>query len=127
MLLVYMLPSGEFLWSLFKKLEKAEILVKTTICFHNFLCQTNNTGYCPTGFVDYSGKKGELKEGEWWSLVAKSQSRMLIFHPLEDLDQPSKLFGVREKLKSYINSMEGSGSWQWDQVRSGWALRQTYD
>ena len=77
MLLVYMLPSGEFLWSLFKQLEKAEILVKTTICFHNFLCQTNNTGYCPTGFVDYSGKKGELKEGEWWSLVAKSQSRML--------------------------------------------------
>ena len=77
MFLVYMLPSGEFLWSLFKQLEKAEILVKTTICFHNFLCQTNNTGYCPTGFVDYSGKKGELKEEEWWSLVAKSQGRML--------------------------------------------------
>ena len=51
--------------------ENAEIVVKAKICLHNFLLQTNSSGYCPTGFADYWDEKGEIKKGEWRSLGAE--------------------------------------------------------
>ena len=46
------------------KVGKTELIVKSTICLHNFLRQTNSAAYCPTGFVDTYDETGEIKEGE---------------------------------------------------------------
>ena len=111
-------PWWAFLQPIQTTVDNAEIVVEATICLHNFLRQTKSDGYCPTGFVDSWNKKGEIKEGEWRSLVAESQSSTAwkvsafgvilarifptlshklrekwgpIFHPLDNLDQPSRL------------------------------------
>ena len=104
--------------------ENTEIVVKATICLHDFLHHTNSAGYCPTGFGDSWDKKGEIKEGEWRSLVAESQSRMLTnIPPIRRSRLSIKAVGVRENSKSYVNSMKGSVSWQWGHVRSRGAIR----
>ena len=43
--------------------EKTDRVVKVTICLHDFLRQTNSTGYCQTDFVDSYDKTGTNKEG----------------------------------------------------------------
>ena len=108
--------------------ENAEIAVKATTCLHNFICQTNSAGYCPTGFVDSWVEKGEIKEKEWRILVAESQSRMLTNIP-PIRGSPPTIMAVRviENLKSYVNSMEGSVPWQWDHVRSRGAIKRAED
>ena len=76
--------------------EKAETLVKETICLHKFLPQTNSASYFPTGFVDFWDEKGEIKEGEWRSLIGEIQSRMLTNIPPIRGSRPSiKTVGVR--------------------------------
>ena len=76
--------------------ENAEIVVKGTICLHNFLRQTNS----PNGFVDSWDEKGEIKDREWRSLVADSQSRILTdIPPIRGSPPTIKAFGVRENLK----------------------------
>ena len=57
--------------------EKTEFIVKSTICLHNFLRQTNNAAYCPTGFVDTYDETGEIKEEEWRKLVEDGQGMLL--------------------------------------------------
>ena len=56
------------------KVEKTELIVKSTICLHNFLCQTNSVAYCPTGFVDTYDETGALKVGEWQK-ISRRRSR----------------------------------------------------
>ena len=51
------------------KFEKTRLIIKSTICLHNFLRQTNCAAYCPTGFVDTYDETGQIKEGEWQKLV----------------------------------------------------------
>ena len=101
------------------KVEKTEVNVKSTICLHNFLCQTNSAAYCPTGFVDTYDETGEIKEGEWRKLVRDGQGMLLEnINPLWGCRPTSSATGVRDFLKEYINMFEGSLPWQRDHVRS---------
>ena len=59
------------------KVEKTKLIVKSTICLHNFLRQTNSAAYCSTGFVDTYDETGEIKEGEWRKLVGDGQGMLL--------------------------------------------------
>ena len=128
MLLVLAAQWKVFMRSIQTTVENAEILVKAIICLHNFLHQTNSAGYCRTGFVDSWDEKEEIKEGEWRILVAESRSRIFTNIPPIRGSRPTiKAVGVRENLNSYINSMEGLVSWQWDLVRSRGAIRQAGD
>lgn len=99
--------------------KNAENIVKATLCLHNFLRQTNSAAYCPAGFVDSWDEKGEIKEGEWRRLVADDQNIILRdLPPLRGSRPANSAADVREGLKSYVNSLEGSLSWQWEHVRS---------
>ena len=46
------LSKTEYIKNFQTTVENAEIVVKATICLHNFLCQTNSAGFCLTDFVD---------------------------------------------------------------------------
>ena len=49
--------------------ENVQYYVMACICLHNYLRQTENSLYCPYGFVDIETGCGEIKEGEWRSLM----------------------------------------------------------
>ena len=43
-------------------IEKVDLVVKPTICLHNFWQQRNREGYCPTGFADLLSCSGSMSE-----------------------------------------------------------------
>ena len=61
-------------WRLFRKAiqESAENVQRYTmvcVCLHNYLCQTDNARYLPTGYVDCEDSSGVIKPGEWRTIV----------------------------------------------------------
>ena len=48
------------------------------MCLHNFLWQTNSTGYLPTGFVDSYDETETIKEEEWRRLVGDNNGATLL-------------------------------------------------
>ena len=98
--------------------KNAENIFKATICLHNFLRQTKCASYCPSGFVDSWDETGKIKKGEWRSLVSNGLGEMLSdISPLRGSRPSFSAVEVRENLRSYVNSMEGS-PWQWDVASS---------
>ena len=86
------------------------------ICLHNYLQQTENSAYCPTGFVDSYDGNGQIKNGEWRRLVTPdgalpSISKVRGSRYTEDAIQ------LRDALKTYVNSEKGSLPWQLNHVR----------
>ena len=55
------------------------LIVKATICLHNFLRQTNSSSYCPSGVDDSCDNTGKIKAGEWRRLVENRQGGMLLY------------------------------------------------
>ena len=100
--------------------EKTDRIVKAKIWLHNFLRQTNSAGYCPTGFVDSYDETGTIKEGEWRRLIGDKNGATLLQNiPTVRESRPTtSALKVRNIMKSYVNSIEGSVPWQWDHVRS---------
>ena len=111
-------------WRIFLKpiqssTETTDLIVKAAICLHNFLRQTNSAGYCPVGFVDSCDNTGKIKEGEWRRLVNSEGGMLLNDIPAVRGSRPlNAAVEVRDLVKSYVNSMEGSVPWQWNHVRS---------
>ena len=100
--------------------EKTDRIVKAKIWLHNFLRQTNSAGYCPTGFVDSYDETGTIEEGEWRRLIGDKNGATLLQNiPTVRESRPTtSALKVRNIMKSYVNSIEGSVPWQWDHVRS---------
>ena len=90
--------------------EKTDRIVKSSICLHNFLWQTNSAGYCPKGFIDSYEEIWTIKEGD-----NNGATLLQGILPVRGSRPTTSELEVR---KSYINSMEGSVPWQWDYVRS---------
>ena len=99
--------------------EKTDRIIKATICLHNFLRQTNSAGYCLMGFIDSYDKTGTIKEGEWRRLVGHNNGATLLqdIPPVRGSRPTTWAIEVRNIMKSYVDSMEGSVPWQWDHVR----------
>lgn len=62
-------------WRLFRGAIRAsrDNVVKyamTTVCLHNYLQQTENAVYCPTGFVHSENSNKQIMPGEWRKVVA---------------------------------------------------------
>ena len=109
--LVYLPPVGKSLCKPYKVLQtKNDRIVKATICLHNFLWQTDSAGYCPTGFVNSYDKTGTIQEGEWRRLVGDKNGATLLqdIPPDRGSGPTTSALGVRNIMKSYANSMEGS-------------------
>ena len=89
-------------WRIFMRpiqssVDSTQMIVRAAVVLHNFLRQTNSAGYCPGGFIDSYDSTGKLKEGEWRRIVPNGPTK--------------KAVEVREEIKTYVNSMEGSLPW----------------
>ena len=87
------------------------------LALYNYLRQTKNAGYSPSGFFTNSeDNSGNLIPGEWWSLNNRNNS-------FKDLSRThgsrvaSEALKIRSELKRYMNSQEGSLPWQVDNIR----------
>ena len=100
--------------SIQSSVESAQMIIRAAVVLHNFLLQTNSAGYCPGGVVDLYDSTWKLKEGEWRRIVPNGE-RSGLLNGLPNF-RGSRLtktaMEVRERIKSYVNSMEGSLPWQ---------------
>lgn len=65
-------------WRIFKgpisaSPETVQLIIEATVCLHNYLGQTETALYCPSGFVDSMDQTGNIKPGEWRSMVSSSE------------------------------------------------------
>ena len=62
-------------WRILGRLIKATVKIEqyllAIIALRNYLQQTENASYCPTGFVDCKSSSRIIKPGEWRSVVDK--------------------------------------------------------
>ena len=61
-------------WRIFRrtikaKVENAQSYSLAAIGLHNYLQQTHNTYYCPTGFIDSENSNGSINEGFWRDII----------------------------------------------------------
>ena len=90
-------------------IENTERYIMAAVCLHNYLRQTENALYCPLEFVDSENSSGEIKRGEWRSIVGKADC----FNPIARCKggkHKEDANNMREALKAYVNSEEGSVS-----------------
>lgn len=106
-------------------IETAECMVKAAVCLHNYLRQTNNAGYCPAGFVDSQDSTGQIRPGEWRSMVHDLDHGALRPIPRRRGSRyPDSAVAVRDLMKQFVNSVQGAVPWQLDHVRSTGTTRQ---
>lgn len=93
--------------------EKAELVVMTIICLHNFLRKSHSSRniYTPNGSFDKE-ENGVLIPGSWRT---ESQNNVTSLTPLKNLPRKSSLSAqnIRAELAEYFMS-NGSVSWQKD-------------
>ena len=107
-------------WRIFTNPIKASVpnvekYTKACIALHNYLRQTENASYCPSGFVDVEDGNGNIKLGEWRSQVAENSALINLRNvrgsrPKEDATK------MREDLRYYLNN-DGAVDWQLKYVR----------
>ena len=93
--------------------ENIQSYVKAAIVLHNYLRQTENAIYSPTG--DSSGK---IKPGHWREILTENKNALLQkLTPVRGSRYKGTAVDMRNALKDYVNSEIGSLSWQLDYVR----------
>ena len=108
-------------WRIFRRTIRAspknvEHYVLAALCLHNYLRQTDNAGYCPAGFVDSENSSGDIKPGEWRSIIQNDEA----FIPLQkrhNTRSTNSAKAMRDSLKEYLNGA-GAVSWQLKHVRA---------
>ena len=99
--------------------KTVQLIIEAAVCLHNYLRQTETALYCPSGFVDSMDRSGNIKPGEWRSMVSTTERGAL--------DGLSRVRGsrytlnaiqIRKALTDFLNSEQGAVSWQWAHVRS---------
>jgi len=107
-------------WRIFTNPIKASVsncekYTMACIALHNYLGQTDNASYCPSGFVDSENGCGEIRQGKW-------RREIKICNGIVDLPNvrgsryKEDAVNMRDSLKHYLNN-EGKVSWQVDHVR----------
>ena len=103
------------------KQENVEKIVLATIALHNYLRQTDNTSYCPAGFIDSERSTGDIIPGYWRRECANSgedaSQGMARVAALRGQRRSDDALLMRDSLMEYGNSDLGSLSWQIDHVR----------
>ena len=111
-------------WRIFSRpiiasVENTESYIMACLCLHNYLRQTDNAMYCPSGFVDSYSSTGEYKPGAWRKQDMRGNaSGLRPVAPAKGCRSRATAVEVREALKEYVNSESGLVSWQLDHVRS---------
>ena len=109
-------------WRIYRRpiraaLETCDLIVKATVCLHNYLLATENARYTPAGFCDsYDNEK--LIPGDWREIVSNDNTPALRRPPrLATRNFRADAKEIRDMFCSYVNSEEGALPWQLDHVR----------
>jgi len=110
-------------WRLFSRpiratVENVERYVWAAVCLHNYLRLTENASYTPAGFVDSVNSSGDIKEGDWRKICAYDTLGLQNIKKIRGSRQSVSAIEMRNGLKDYVNSEEGSVEWQYRHVRS---------
>ena len=99
--------------------ENTEKYVLACMALHNYLRQTNNALYTPAGFIDSESSDGALKPGSWRNDLPENQLHCALQNipPLRGCRYRDECIHMRDSLKDYLNSEQGSVPWQMDYVR----------
>ena len=108
-------------WRLFRKPIRAETenvtgYILADVVLHNYLQQTENATYCPRGFVN-SEANSEFRPGEFRSIVRDDAGCFMPFGRYQGSRYENNAIKMRDDLKGYVNSEEGSLPWQLNYVQ----------
>ena len=81
----------------------------------NYLRLTDNAPYCPNGFTDSCDAARNLQQGEWRGLVSGNQGSVLI-NRVKESRYSNQAVKMRNAIEDFVNSEEGSFSWQEEYV-----------
>lgn len=99
------------------KLDLVDLIVQACTCLHNYLLSTENARYTPEGFVDSYNSSGDLINGKWRKKVSgdgEPALRSMGQQGSNNYAMDAKT--TRNAFRDYVNSPEGSVSWQKDKV-----------
>ena len=97
------------------KVENVENFVLACLSLHNYLRLTDNASYCPSGFTDSYDDTGNLQEGKWRTLAVGNEGMLPISH-IKGSRYSNNAVEMRNSLRRFLNSEEGSVSWQEEYV-----------
>ncbi|XP_067949581.1 putative nuclease HARBI1 [Watersipora subatra] len=107
-------------WRIFRRpirasIETVDKIVQACVCLHNYLNLTDNATYIPAGFVDSYDSTGNVVPGDWREV---KQTALVNLDRIAGPNYTTNAKLVREQFKNYLNSPEGSLSWQVEYVNS---------
>ena len=93
--------------------ENVKKYMLACLALHNYQRLTDNGHNMLTGFIDPEEKNGDFIPGEWWSQNENpsQDSSFKEIKPVGGSRPPVVALNVRNQLKGYLNSNEGSLSW----------------
>ena len=99
--------------------ENVEKFVLACLALHNYLRLTDNAHYTPAGFIDSEDRDGNFIPGEWRSQNGNTSAwgNFQNINPVRGSRPRVDALNVRNQLKDYLNSDEGSVPWQLDYIR----------
>lgn len=94
--------------------ERAQKIVSACCILHNYFLKNARQSYCPNTFCDRYDENGHLIEGEW---RRNTQNHMVHLQPPHGRSRIQRNLNdsaneIRETFKEYVNSPQGSVSWQ---------------
>lgn len=79
----------------------AEKIVLATIALHNFIKENESANqYCPSNYVDWEDKDGNVYPGEWRNHYTPVTST----HRFGSRNAPRTAFALRDTLRNYLNN-----------------------
>ena len=104
-----------FYTSIRAKVENVENFVLACLSLHNYLRLTDNASYYPSGFTDSYDDTGNLQEGKWRTLAVGNEGMPPISR-VKGSRYSNNALEMRNSLYGFLNSEEGSVSWQEEYV-----------
>ena len=95
-----------------------EGIIKACTCLHNYLMQTENAGYVPSGFVDAEDETGCIIPGSWRSETSDDSSAIQHIGRAGSNNYKADAKETRENFMTYFNSPYRSVPWKLKHVRS---------
>ena len=111
-------------WRIFRRPIRANVdlvdkITQATVCLHNYLRLTDNSGYMPSGFVDCEDSSGNILPGNWREEVADNDA----FRDVQRIGGNRYTYdagNIRSAFRDHFNSEQGEAEcpWQLRHVRN---------
>lgn len=96
--------------SMFCTPDRAQKIITACCLLHNYLLNDNRRSYCPPSFADTLDSSGNIV-GEWRTRIGRDS---LYYGSIPASSGRTSDYGkrLRDKIKEYVNSSQGSLPWQ---------------